>query len=488
MKPSDADNPLLTHYILDELPANERADIERCLHDQPVLADEVRDLQEMADALRAGAPLHELRLTAPQRARVLQGPPRRPAPAPKVLRSSSPSPLAGWLRLAATITLLAGAFFLGRHQGAMLPTLASSENHQPTDRNDLVVDEPQAAAVEALTSPQEESGLAMKGEGESPTVARVQEESTTEQSRTTTPAVEPEAAVKVAVTQEAVPLVETRVGSLTKEGKEVAAEQPAWAGVTMTAASGESVSAHRRATDQTLLQPGLLRPQVERGSAQLSAKPLAEGERKAAQEAPARRKPALHIHSWSHETASCPWNAQRRLLKVTIQLPADQEAVALGHHDYPVEVVFDANHVREYRRLGARYQPPQEVRRAGTQTLWYEYLPNGKPAETFENGKLIATVRLPGAKFTTQAVGPFDASRLQVLDRGRSWQQARGDFVFDTAVVALALLLDGAGKDNALNQPLVLELAEAARAAGDPDGSRSRFIEAVREVGRLAGR
>lgn len=484
MNPPDPDNPILSRYILDELPPSERAQVERWMLENPTVQHEVHALGEVVESLRAQAPVHDLQLTARQRARVMQGPPRRMPPAQHMIRAPRSGVLSGLLRMAALITLLAGAFMLGRHfdpdstllTGTDVPPDSGAERLDPVDPVVATVAEDWAGASD--TSRQSEPAQVAE--------AAASQREMPEDIEQAAPVSNMPAVLAEAPAGEKP--VEMLVGGTTPIADRAGAAKAAIFGITMPASFGEVVSTARRSTDQAVLRPAHIRPAVASDARQLAAKPLAAGDGKAAAAAPARRKPDLHIHAWSYETASCPWSPRHRLLRVTIQLPADQEAVALGSHEYPVEVVFDPNHVREFRRLSTRYLAPEELRSAGTQTIWYEFVPNGAPASSFENGKRIATVRLPGAKFTTQAVGPFDASRLQVLDRGRDWKEARGEFQFETALVALALLLDGASAEGGLNQQVVLDLAQTAREAGDPDGSRARFINSLRQLGRLAGR
>lgn len=491
MNPSDFENPMLTRYALDDLPPAERDAVESWIRQNPALLEEVQGVQDLAEALRAQAPMHDLRLTPPQRARVLQGPPRRVAPAARFpRRTESPGMLPGLLRLAAALALMAGAYLLGRKHdiGLANPVLAEEAAPQPAVPNTESPQTPQTGlAAVKQSEPAAETAPSPTGAVEEPPAVLLAEEGAPV---VIEPKVEaPRAAMPDnAPPETAEPDREVRLVGGPATEKKAPVQPVAVPGVTVSAGPALAfANTSRRALDRPLLQPRLIRPPVSADARQLSAKPLQPGEAKAQPEPP-RRKPDLHIHAWSYETASCPWNPEHRLLRVSLQLPADQEAVALGSHEYPVEVQFDPNYVREFRRLGARYQPPAELRSAGSQTLWYEFLPNGAPAATYENGKLVATVRVPGAKFTTQAVGPFDASRLQVLDRGNDWREARGDFIHETAVVGLGLLLDGAAHIGGLNRKLVLELAQAAREEGDPDGSRARFINALRQLDRLTGR
>jgi hypothetical protein len=83
-------------------------------------------------------------------------------------------------------------------------------------------------------------------------------------------------------------------------------------------------------------------------------------------------------------------------------------------------------------------------------------------------------------------VGPFDGSKLNVQDRGITWQAAREDFVFESAVVGLGMLLRGDHQSPGLDHRLVLTLAEKSKGS-DASGERGRFIRQVNEVRRAAG-
>ncbi len=488
MTPPESENPILTHYVLDELPPAQRESVENWVEQNPSAQTELDDLQEVVESLRATAPVHEHRLTPSQRARVLLPPPARRSTLPSrpLRRTPGPGVLSSLLRVAALVALLAAAYALGRkaedmHSPAKVQTAEntlpnpSKATQSPDSPASQKVDPSLPAAPAFSEAARQEPVVASTPgtatEGTAPAVAAA------------APAVKPEPALADARDT----TTTTFVGKAPEAAKTADSSRTPSLGITQVGTAPEFVNASRQAMDRSFVQPGLVRPEAATNSRQLQAKPLAANEPKNPADSEPRRKPDLHIHAWSYETASCPWNPRHRLLRVNIQLPADQEAVALGRNEYPVEVQFDANNVREFRRICTRYVPAVEVRSAGSQTIWFEYLPNGLPAASQENGKLVATVRLPSANFTTQTVGPFDSSRLQVLDRGRGWRDARGDFLFDAAVVSLSLLLEGFVAEGGLNHRIVLDLAEAAKAAGDPDGSRARFIQSLRQLGRLTG-
>ena len=99
----------------------------------------------------------------------------------------------------------------------------------------------------------------------------------------------------------------------------------------------------------------------------------------------------------------------------------------------------------------------------------------------------MATVTVPNARFISQTVGPFDSSKLRALDRGQSWENARDDFVFETAIVGFGMLLRGEENLGSLNHELVLKLAEKAQGNAAKNDERTKFIKLVQEARRVTG-
>ena len=243
------------------------------------------------------------------------------------------------------------------------------------------------------------------------------------------------------------------------------------------------MSTTRQAADQFSLRPSEIRPLPAKpdASALLTAPLPAKSAANNAKEAPKSRVSEVYIHAWNAEVTSCPWNPDLRLMRINVQLPADQPAARAGG-DYPLNVAFDPNTVREYRQICERHLPAAELRSAGTHSVWYEFLPNGRG----DGVRTIATVTLPSGRFTTQTVGPFDGSKLTVQDRGQSWESARDDMVFESAVVGFGMLLRGVGHTPKLNHELVLSMATKAKGM-DATGERQRFIRQVLEARKAAG-
>jgi hypothetical protein len=244
------------------------------------------------------------------------------------------------------------------------------------------------------------------------------------------------------------------------------------------------ISTIRQASDQFSLRPAQIRPLPIKGNskdtfaspAPVKSVPESKPDGKAS-------KVDVYIHSWKAEIASCPWNKNTRLLRVTMLLPADQPAATTAN-SYPLDVSFDRRYVREFRRLSERHLPAAELRSAGTQTVWYEFQPVSD--DVGAAGRAVASVTLDKGRFTTQSVGPFDGSKLNVLDRGLSWQSAREDFIFETAVIGLGMLLRGDHQSPSLDHQLVLALAEKGKGT-DASGERARFIRHITDARRAAG-
>jgi hypothetical protein len=170
------------------------------------------------------------------------------------------------------------------------------------------------------------------------------------------------------------------------------------------------------------------------------------------------------------------------LLRLVIQLPANQAAVtSASEAAFPMQVAFDPLTVKQFRLLGERHLAAPQLDQAGTHVVWYEFEPNGKPSPA---SRQIATVTVPNTRFTQKAVGPFDDSKLQVLDRGFTLDNARDDFLFESAVVGFGMLMRGTPQIGSLDHELVLTLASRAKAESP---ERSRFIKLVQDVQKAAG-
>lgn len=489
MNVSPNDSPELTAYALGELSGAQASEIHAMLKACPIALSELEQVEAVTEALRQGAPIPQQRLTPDQRHAILHPTqlPRRMAPMmPRPLQVRKPSalwPAVNLLAKAAAIAGIAGcAFMLGR---------------QVSDVQAKAGDLAKTADLSAKNdAPEVEPAPTVETPPETPKVAAAE--------KAMAPAVRPDETPKpevVVVPAAPQPLVAaTPAVELAKPSTGVLASTPPAApkapapasanvaslGVTIPAHSDAFINASRRPNDQYELRPANIRPlppkvdKTQVFSSPAPAKLIAEPK-----ENP-KGKTELFIHSWKADVVTCPWNETNRLLRVVIQLPADQPAVIASDNGFPLQVTFDPNNVREYRLLCERHQLAPELRSAGTHVIWYEFQPNGLIEPARELGKLVATVTLPAAHFTTQAIEPFDGTKLRVMDRNQSWQNAREDIVFESSVVGFGMLLRGIPETAKLNHQLVLNLATKAKGT-DPSGERARFIRLVQDAKLAAG-
>ncbi|MDZ4290284.1 MAG: DUF3520 domain-containing protein [Prosthecobacter sp.] len=473
------DSPELTAYALGELSAPQAADVHALLATLPAALSELEQVEALTDALRQGAPIPQQRLSPDQRHAVLH-----PAHVPRLVVPMQPRQIQrrrpavfwpafrGFAKAAAIIALTGVAFMLGRGLPSGQTQVAATRATTP----EMPLPAPAPAVKPAPAAPQlaatkpAPSPVSLPAPAK-PEVAVIRTPAPPTVAATTPAPVAPQA-VKTTIASAPTPAP----APVAKPALVVAI------GFTTPPSSDAFVSTSRRPNDQFGLRPAQIRPlPAKDGKSELFASP-APVKPAADPKAGAKARPDLYIHSWKADVTTCPWNEANRLLRVAVQLPADQPAALSPGNSFPLQITFDPNNVREYRMLCERRQPAAELRSAGTHVIWYEYLPNGAT----DSARLIATVTLPGARFTTQAVDPFDGSKLRVLDRGQSWQAAREDFVFESSVVGFGMLLRGAPQTGQLNHQLVLNLASKAKGT-DATGERTRFIRLVQEARQAAG-
>ncbi|MFO1482314.1 MAG: DUF3520 domain-containing protein [Verrucomicrobiaceae bacterium] len=475
------DNPHFTAYALGELSAEEACELHEILATTPAAAHELEQIEAVTDALRHGAPIPQSRLTHEQRHSVLH-----PSNLPRRMQPMMPRkvvqrprqmfwPVMGaMLKAAAVIALTGAAFFAGwsfspaAHDAASVAVTAAKEMSKSAP----------VAKVELAKAPAPEP-VKMVAVPPVPKVELPAKETAPEPVKVASAEsakVEPAKEVKAAP-------VKLEVATLTVPASAPATNVPAPnLGFTMPAGRGAFASTTKQPVDQFNLHPALIKPAMPKPKGAMLASPVSPN---AKPEAKPSRAPELFIHSWKAEVAACPWNSTHRLLRVVIQLPADQQAVlATDGAVFPLQVSFDAANVKQFRMLCERHVPATELRSAGTHVVWYEFQPNGTSEAARD--RQIAVVTLPNTRFTSQAVGPFDSSKLQIIDRGYSLQNAREDFVFESAVVGFGLLLRGAEQTGSLDHDLVLNLAKQAKGA-DAGGERSRFVRLVQDAQRTAG-
>ncbi|GEP42182.1 YfbK domain-containing protein [Brevifollis gellanilyticus] len=490
------DTSELTAYSLGELHAHQATDIHRLLSDCPAATSELEQIEAVTDALRQFAPMPQDRLNPEQRHAVLRpvNMPRRVAPMQP--RQPVKKPAAFWpvmrtvMKAAAVVTVTGAAYWMGRQTdlngGSTLAGVSPAESAPVvttpanSEKAELVVH----AAPDPVTKPevlvQAPVPAPVVNPAPAPAAPMVTE---------LKPAPAPEKAPVVVVA--ALPEVTKPAAQQSEPAKNepvvVSAPKPPVllpVAVTHTNAALTFVATGKDETDQVSIRPANFRPLPAKVNAkEILASPAPVQAPKSTADGKPRTASEVYIHSWRGEVASCPWNPSTRLLRVTLQVPPNQPA-ADSVSTFPLQVSFDRRYVREFRRLCERHTPAAEMNTSGTQTVWYEFLPVSD--EAVRTGRPVATVTLDKARFTTPSVGPFDSTKMGVLDRGMGWTSAREDFLFETAVVGFGMLLKGDHHSPALNHEIVLSLAEKGKGT-DANGERGRFIREVNDARRAAG-
>ena len=244
--------------------------------------------------------------------------------------------------------------------------------------------------------------------------------------------------------------------------------------------------AHRNVESVVAIQPKLLRParvpipDEFAGVKLASPMPINQKSGPEVGKKP-EPQPALTIHSWKAEIASCPWDSSRRLLRFVAQVPVDQPGVEFNEAQYQLVAKFDPFHVQGYRLVGEKHMAPSQGNKLATRFAWYEIIPTRNFVASGERPVTVGTVELVQPRGNTPTL-----PALKIVDRGQTWNDSREDFVFETAMVGFSLLLQGTENVGNLNHKLVLEIAEKTKGE-DPQGERAKFIQVVRQAQRVAG-
>lgn len=474
----------LTAYALGELSRDQELALREELAANPHASAELAEMEAVTDALHRGAPVPMARLADHQREAIL-----RPAQMPRFVKPMMPRQIvrpqpSRWAavpgvlaRLAAAACIAAGAFYLGQRFGGTPGAVGAqvAEVKREAEPRTSVATSGKAAPL--LKSAPVEPKVAISPEP-SPSVLPVEKVAP---STGTVPApVKPaEIAIAPAAATKQVPERAPQVPA----APEAAPVSPA------SSESSDFVATAKQDESVITIRPYDTRPlpmKSKPGEMMASPAPVQKSP-VAPKPAKKERAPGLLIHSWKAEVAACPWDETHRLLRVLVQLPADQAAAASPDFSYPLKVEFDAAAVRSHRLLSEHHARPQEGDTTAAHVLWYEVVPARALTESQrEMGRPVAAIKLADARFSSQKVWPFEDTQLLAMDRGSSWRTARQDFVFETAIVGFKLLLQGKEGLGSLDLDLVNELAR--HAAGDnPSSEAAKFIRIVQDAKRATG-
>ena len=478
MNTNDENQPDLTAYALGELDhANDQA-VQAMLTEHPDLRAEVDSIAELGHLLQASAPVLSIKLKPEQKRAILSGPERvreMVASAKKTSRDQRKPVLVplitGVVKLSAAAAVVFGAFVLGQKNAQ--PSASSSAN---------LVKAPAKPAPAPVAPGLSKPSPSIPAAVETPKVAAV----TPPAPKTPTVAVQQETPKpSPALPLPAAPVIEQ------PKKLEVAAvavpktpEPSPAAPVSLLAVSVSAVINTAQTPDATFsFKPSTTRPQIAKDPT-LAAAPITQNSNNAVEANKPRRTPELKIHSCRTEVTSCPWDAAKRLVRVSFQIPGYQQA-SVGDFGYDFKVNFPATQVRNFRPVAQRAVVAQTQDGAAVHTTWYEVTLNGTGSA---NGKSIGSVQLPAnSSFTHPALALFDNNRLQIIDRGTAWQSAPDDFVFESAVVGLGIILESQVKPAGLSLAQIESLAQRAAQANDRTGERTKFLKLVKELRKAAG-
>ena len=479
MNPQDFNPPDLTAYALGELPPKEAARVRQYLDQTPEARAELERIQTMVAALNQAPSIPARTLHPRQRETVLAMGQAPAVPVATTSRSSRVVPFrppqsrvpyarpAGsvtWtvFKYAAAAALTVGAFVLGQRTATSLDGGLLASN---SASNKDLVDQPATHVVLEGTAAAPVIGEPVVVASNQTPVPAAAAAQILGSSR---PSTVPKSIVAVASVVE-------RTGPVTAPAAPAPLGAPSLKGFASTASSTES---------RFNVTPKLLRrPPMPREFADVVlASPLPPNAKPEPQRKP-EPQPALQVHSWKAEIASCPWDPSRRLMRFVAQLPVEQNGIQHQEQDYKLVAKFDPFQVQGFRLVGEKHMPPNSGGTQATRFAWYEIVPNRNFNPSPDRPVTIGTISLEQPRGAQNAA---DSSPLKIVDRGVGWQEAREDFAFETAMVGWSLLLQGTENTGNLNYKLVLDLAEQNRGE-DPKGERAKFIQVVKQAQRSVG-
>lgn len=475
MNTPDFEHPSLTACALGELSPAEAARVRHMIATSPALRAEYARIEKTVAAMRNAPPAPRRALAQRQRETVLamgQSPSRNPKAVPFAYgRVRTPSAAWGFAKFAAAACLAIGAFVLGQNHaprtGGGEPADVRLAGREPAAPVSVATPAPEVVSAQ-VKAPAPRS-MAPAPDADSFEVVRKPPRITPVLAvGKSTPAVTPTVVAEQKMA--AAPIVAPRP---------VVAPANALKSFTAAAAQPESTIS---------LQPQLMRvaakPVPREFAGQILAAPLPDKPKPAARNSIARKpepQPQLLIHSWKAEIASCPWDTSRRLMRFVAQIPVDQDGIENNARDYQISVKFDPSQVQAWRLITEKHMPPSNGGQLATRFAWYEIIPGRNFAAKDDKPATIGTLDI----IQPRGAG-HDSQPLKLVDRGLAWNDAREDFVFETAMVGFNLLLQGTENIGNLNHKLVLDLAEQSK-DDDPKGERGKFISIVRQAQRAAG-
>jgi hypothetical protein len=493
------DHPDLTAFALGELAPADAARVRKWLAQSPEARAELERIQHTVGVLQEAPALPKRVLHPRQRETVLamaQTPEARPKNVVPFLAFRRPvgsgtAPASvTWrvVKFAAAACLVAGAFVLGQRSAERIaPYMAGNPGTEGDEAK--VMDAAPAAtptAAPAPTPPRVEVAEAA--------VAAPQPKSAVAEPAPVAPAIPaPEPVVAAAKPESNAVVAEVKAAHGPTPAVAAPAPVPSVAAPKITAvgdrtlALGGFAPVSALADAELTVKPKFLRPRVIPVPDEFAGVVLASPQPLNAKSAPAAApqkpepQPALKIHNWKAEIASCPWDSSRRLMRFVVQIPVEQPGIESNERDYKLVAKFDPAQVQAFRLVTEKQMRPSGTSTLGTCFAWYEVIPARNFHATADRPATLGSIHIEQPRGASSDLTP-----LKLVDRGQNWSEAREDFVFETAMIGWNMLLSGTENIGGLNSKLVLDLAEKTRGE-DAKGERARFINAVKQAQRAVG-
>ena len=495
MSSPEYDHPDLTAYALGELAPADAAHVRRWLAQSAEARAELERIQEMIGVLQDGPALPKRSLDPRRRETVLgmgQIPEivrpknvvpflgyRRPAGA------GQPAPRQSWrlVKMAVAACVTVGAFVLGQRSGQHAMPRAQNDGRvevAETTPKAAVNSNPAAAAV-AIAGP----ATPLRGVPDSSEIFTPVDK--------TPPLSLPPAPARVPVITLAQPEANSASAAPVQKpappaataAKPVVASNPAPAPSAPSVPVMKGFASNSSSTEAHLpIHPPLFRPLPvpHEFAGVVLASPMSPDMKPD----PAPRKqepqPALVIHSWKAEIASCPWDPARRLMRFVAQIPVAQSGIEDSDRDYKLVAKFDPFQVQGFRLVTEKHLRAAGGSTQATRFAWYEIIPTRNFNASADKPVTIGSITIEQPRGSSGG----DAVPLKLVDRGQAWSEAREDFVFETAMIGWNLLLSGTENVGSLNSKLVLDIAEKTRGE-DEKGERAKFINVIRQAQRAVG-
>jgi hypothetical protein len=492
------DHPDLTAYALGELAPAEAARVRNWLAQSPEAMAELERIQQTVEALQAAPALPKRALHPRQRETVLamgQTPASAARPKKNVApflgfrrpagSGTSPANVA-WrlMKYAAAACLMAGAFMLGQKTAIrMTPVVASNDDLSKPETFTAQVEpmRPAPASSPATVQVAEVMSQARAAAVPTPVVTEAKGKTPVSVSQSA-----PAAPVEVAVAKAPAPSaakapVSPPAAPVVVAAKTLSTGTPGSGAGSLHGFAQASVSPEAELT----VRPQSVRPRTlpvpHEFAGVVLASPLALDAKPAPAPPKPEPQPALEIHTWKAEFASCPWDSNRRLMRLVVQLPVGQPGIESNDRDYKLVTKFDPFHVQGFRLVTEKQMRPTGLGTQATCFAWYEIIPTRNFNPSLEKPVTLGSVSIEQPRGATSNLAP-----LKLVDKGLAWKDAREDFVFETAMIGWNMLLNGTENIGGLNSKFVLDLAEQTRGE-DARGERSKFINAVKQAQRAVG-